>query len=188
MFATSFWNSLFMNHNLIVTEPQGMSHSFCLGCLSSGEHEVHWRCGGCGQFTGRKLLFTECIWQTGSSFPFTFPALLRSVNSFCLLVSLISILLTPNTQSEPPEGGSILVEDFHYRTLWEQLTTLCSFLLTLISYLISGIAEWKSYWCLRSDGDIHQYPSAGEDLVDALAWRLLRQEFICWAVLRFRCI
>lgn len=80
-------------------------------------------------------LFTECLWQTGSSFPFTFPALLRSVNSFCLLVCLISSLLTPNTQSEAPEGDNILSKDFHYRALWEQLTTLCSYLLTLLSNL-----------------------------------------------------
>lgn len=59
------------------------------------------------QRSGRKLLFTECLWQTGSSFPFTFPALLRSVNSFCLLLCLISSLLTPNTQSEAPEGDNI---------------------------------------------------------------------------------
>lgn len=126
------------------------------------------------QQSGRKLLFTECIWQAGSSFPFTFPPLLRSGNSFCLPVSLISSLLTPNTQSEAPEGGSILTEDFHYRTLWKQLTALCSFLLTLISYLNSGTAEWKSSWWLRSNGDTTSVPVLGK------SWWVLWHGG-CWA-------
>lgn len=40
-----------MNHDLIVTEPQGLSRFFSLGYLSSGEHGVHWSCGRCGQDT-----------------------------------------------------------------------------------------------------------------------------------------
>lgn len=65
----------------------------------------------------------------------------KGVHSFSLLVALVSSLLTPKTQIEAPEGDNFLTQDFHYRTLWEQLTTLCK-----VSYFLLSLAFFS--WVL----------------------------------------
>lgn len=144
MFATYFCNCLFMNHELIVTEPQGLSRSFWLICLLSGEHEVPLEMWSLWSVHSN-WAGTCHLWHAYANwvlFTVHLPCSQRRVFTSFLSWSLLSVAFQPQRQSEAPEGGNFsTLRIFTIKTLREQLTTPCK-----VCYLLPSLAFF--FWVL----------------------------------------